>query len=94
MDVMAWSIYTDLQDHPKGMVVELVLGGTARDLIREVPLAHKMTGVVFDPGGGHGPRQYTGLDFIIYCLHMHFAHVVEEESSRQLMETLGIPPTP
>ena len=46
MDVMAWSIYTDLQDHQKGMAVELVLGGTARDLTREVPLAHKTKGVV------------------------------------------------
>ena len=30
MDVMAWSIYTDLQDHQKGMALELVLGGDSQ----------------------------------------------------------------
>ena len=56
-DVMAWSVYTDLRDDQKGMAVELVLGGTARDLIRELPLDSKTNGVVFDPGDGQGPRQ-------------------------------------
>ena len=68
------------------MVVELVLGGTARDLIRELPIDSKTNGVMFDPGDGQGPRQYSGINFIITVLTVHFAHLDEEESARQLME--------
>ena len=78
---MAWSVCTDLQDHQKGMAVELVLGGTARELIRELPICHKTVGVQFDPGDGKGPRHYTGLEFILFCLTQHLSHLVEEGTS-------------
>ena len=44
-DVLAWSFYTDLHDTQKGPATELVLGGTAKDFIRALPLDHKRTDV-------------------------------------------------
>ena len=60
-------------------------GGTARDLVRELPIDSETNGVVFDPGDGQGPRQYNGLNFIVTVLTLHFSHLDEEESARQLM---------
>ena len=34
---MSWSGYTDLTEERKGLAVELVLAGIARDLLREIP---------------------------------------------------------
>ena len=33
---MSWSVYTELTDDRKGLAVELVLAGTARDLVRKI----------------------------------------------------------
>ena len=74
---MAWSFYTDLREDQKGQAVELALGGTAKDFIREIPLDHKVNSCVCDPGDGAGPRQYTGVSFIVQVLNMHFAHLDE-----------------
>ena len=83
---MAWSMYTDLRDDQKGPAIELALGGTAKDFIREIPLDHKVNGCVFDPGDGAGPRQYTGASFIVTVLHMLFAHLDEEAESRSMLD--------
>ena len=48
MDVMAWSVMSDLQDHQKGLAVELVLGGTARDFVRQLPLQPRALGAMYD----------------------------------------------
>ena len=85
-DVMAWSCYTDVREDQKGPAVELALGGTAKDFIREIPLDHKVNGCVFDPGDGAGPRQYTGVSFIVTALNMQFAHLDEEEASRAMLD--------
>ena len=85
-DVMAWSFYTDLREDQKGPAVELALGGTATYFIREIPLDHKVNGCVFDPQDGGGPRQYTGVSFIVTVLNMHFAHLDEEEVARSMLE--------
>ena len=39
--VMSWSVHTGLTDYRKGPAVELVLAGTARGLVREIPLEQK-----------------------------------------------------
>ena len=85
-DVMSWSIYTDLRDEQKGPAVELVLAGTARDLVREILLDHKSRGAMGDLGDGQGPRHFAGLELIVRLLNAHFAHMDDEEASRQLME--------
>ena len=86
MDVVAWPVISDLQDHQKGLAVELVLGGTARDFVRQLPMQSRALGANYDMGDGRGPIQYNGLDFIVLVLTMHSAHLDEEESARQLME--------
>ena len=86
MDVMVWSGMSDLRDHQKGLAVELVLGGTARDFVRQLPMQSRALGANYDMGDGRGPIQYNGLDFIALVFTMHFAHLDEEESARQLME--------
>ena len=85
LDLMAWSVFTDIQEARKGPAVELVLSGTARDLIREIPIDVKTIGRVFDFGDGVGAIHRPGLDYIIYVLTLHFAHLDEEETPRQLM---------
>ena len=47
LDLVAWSVYTDLPEPRKGPAVELALSGTARDLIREIPIDAKTVGRVF-----------------------------------------------
>ena len=85
-DLLAWSVYIDLADERKGPVVELVLSGTARDLIREIPLDHKTRGIILDLGDGQGPRHRTGLEFIILVMSQHFSHLDDEESNRAMTE--------
>ena len=74
-DVMSWSVYTDLPDDRKGPAVELVLAGTARDLVQEIPLAQKTQGAMGDLGDGQGRRHITGLDLVVRCMNTHFAHL-------------------
>ena len=85
-DVLAWSFYTDLHDTQKGPATELVLGGTANDYIRALPLDHKINGCMFDPGDGGGARRHTGLEFIVAALARNFAHFDEEEAARSMLE--------
>ena len=61
-DVMSWSVYTDLTEERKGPAVELVLSGTARDLVREIPLDHKARGMMADLGDGLGHRRAPGIE--------------------------------
>ena len=51
---MSWSVYTDITEDRKGPAIELVLAGTARDLVRELPLDHKTQGTMGDMGDGQG----------------------------------------
>ena len=44
----------------------------------------------FDPQDGGGPRQYTGVSFIVTVLNMHFAHLDEEEASRSMLELCSL----
>ena len=83
---MSWSVYTDLTEERKGPAVELGLAGTARDLVREIPLEHKARGTMGDLGDGQGPRHIPGLELIIRLMNAHFAHLDDEEASRQLLE--------
>ena len=85
-DVMTWSVYTGLTEDRKAPAVELVLAGTARDLVREIPLDQNTRGVMGDLGEGQGHRHITGLGLIIRLMLAHFAHLHDEEASRQLME--------
>ena len=62
----------------KGPALELVLSGTARDLIRGIPLDVKTNGRLFDAGDGRGQIHWNGLDFIILMFNQHFAHLDEE----------------
>ena len=43
-------------------------------------------GVMGDLGDGQGPRHFTGLELIVRLLNAHFAHMDDEEASRQPME--------
>ena len=85
-DVLAWSQYTGLGDHQKGPALELVLDGRARELVREIPLEHKTRGAMYDAGDGQGVRHWPGLDFIMLAFSHNFAHLDEEEPSRQMIE--------
>ena len=83
---MSWSVYTDLTDERKGPATELVLSGTARDLVREIPLDQKTRGTIADMGDGLGQRHVSGMELIVRLMSMHFAHLDDEEASRQMME--------
>ena len=52
---MAWCFATDLHEQRKGPQIELALGGTARDLVREIPLQQKLQGAQVDICDGNGP---------------------------------------
>ena len=39
-----------------------------------------------DVGDGQGPRHVTGLEMIVRLMSVHFAHLDDEEASRQLLE--------
>ena len=72
---MAWTVYTDLPEQQQGPALELVLSGTARDLIRAIPLDVKTNGRLFDAGDGRGQIHWNGLDFIFLVLNQRFAHL-------------------
>ena len=77
---MAWRA---MQGGPLGLQGD---SWRSRNQHTAMPMGHKANGVMFDPGDGQGPRHYAGLNFMITVLTMHFAHLDEEESARQLME--------
>ena len=83
---MSWSVYTDLTEDRKGPAAELVLAGTARDFVREIPLDQQTRGVMGDLGDGQGHRHISGLELVVRLMNVHFAHLGDEEASRQFME--------
>ena len=80
-DVVVWSVYSDLAGERKGPAVELALSGTARDLVRELPLDHKSRGIMADMGDGQGVRHVGGLELIIRLLHHNFSYLDDEEAN-------------
>ena len=82
---MTWSWYTDLPEQRKGPATELMLGGVARDFVREIPFDHKVNGAIMDLDGT-GPRHWTGMSIILQALNMQFGHLDEEQATHYLME--------
>ena len=74
-----------MAEQRKGPLLELMLGGTARDFVREIPFDHKVNGAVMDLDGT-GPRHWSGLAIILQALNQNFGHLDEEEATHYLME--------
>ena len=85
-DAVAWCNATSIDEHRKGPQLELALGGTARTLIRELPLHAKMHGAELDLGDGNGPQMLSGSGYILQTLARRWMPLEDEVNLRALAE--------
>eukprot|EP00974_Lingulodinium_polyedra_P054595 5250929-Lingulodinium_polyedra.AAC.1 len=79
-----WSAATDLQPNQQAPAVVLRLGGAARQVAREIPVAQLQAGAMVDAGDGNGPQAVGGLHLLMMMLSRAFAPLAEEASLRAI----------
>ena len=86
-DVLARSQYTDPPpSERKGAPVEFVLGGIARDYVRETQLDQNAREGIHDLGDGSGFWHWNGLALIMMACVRRFGNLDEEEATGYLVE--------
>ena len=88
-DTITWCMSSNEDELRKGPLIEMALGGLARDFVREMPLQIKVHGAVQDLGDGQGPQQLTGAAFILNGLASRFMPLQEETNLRALADLYG-----
>ena len=93
-DVIHWSMACELTVQQQASAVVQQLGGPARDLAREMDPMMLRDGGVIDTGDGQGPRQVTGLPFLIHHLKKRYAPLEEEVNMRAISQLMNFQKKP
>ena len=83
---MLWSTATDIDEGRKAAAVVLRLGGTARQLAREVDLHTLTNGANIDTGDGNGPQPFSGLAVLLRGLSRKYAPLGAEVTIKAVTE--------
>jgi hypothetical protein len=76
-DTRLWSVGTDVDANKQGPVVALRIGGSAKELIRELDVNVLANGGVF-PDAQNNPVQLTGLECLIRAMQRRYGPLEQE----------------
>ena len=83
-DIEFWASGTDLGYQQIATQVASRLGGIAREMAREIDINVLRDGCLHDFQDGNGPRQVSGLEYLLEGLKSRFAPLGDETSMRAL----------
>ena len=89
LDVVMWSLATDLEEARRAPAVVLRLSGTARAMARELDATRLANGTIIDLQDGRGPQPVTGLAYLLQGLARRFAPLTEESNIRAVADLFG-----
>ena len=76
-DIRLWAIGTDVEAAKQGPVAAMRIGGSAKELIRELDVNILSNGMAFPDGQGN-LIPHTGLECLIRALNQRFGPVQQE----------------
>ena len=86
-DIRLWAMGTDTDVLKQGPVVAMRIGGTARELVRELDVQVLSQGMLLPDDNGN-PVQTSGLECLIRALHRRYAPLAQELEIHCLSEIL------
>ena len=86
-DVRLWAVGTDVEVAKQGPVCAMRIGGSAKELIRELDVNVLSAGGIFNDNQGQ-PAQYTGLECLIRALERRYAPLEQELEIHVIAEML------
>ena len=86
-DIRLWSMGTDVDVFRQGPVAAMRVGGTARELIRELDVQVLAQGMMLADDQGN-PVQTSGLECLVRALHRRYAPLAQELEIHCLAEIL------
>eukprot|EP00971_Amphidinium_carterae_P024626 485616-Amphidinium_carterae.1 len=89
LDVILWSISTDVAEARQGPLLVMSLGGTARAMAREIAPNILMGGGDIDLDDGSGIQRVTGLVYVLVGLSKRFGPLSEETNVSALADLYG-----
>ena len=86
-DVRLWAVGTDVEDVKQGPVCAMRIGGSAKEMIRELDLNILANGMLVAGDNGQ-MQQITGLEALIRALSRHYAPLEQELEIHVISELL------
>ena len=86
-DVRLWSVGTDVDEDKQGPVCAMRIGGTGKDLIRELDVNVLSNGML-QPDAQGNPVQVTGLEMLIRALERRYGPLAQELEVHSIAELL------
>ena len=88
-DIRLWALGTDVEILKQGPVAALRIGGSAKELVRELDGNILVNGAVLPDDQGN-PVQHTGLECLIRALSRRFAPLAQELEVHVISELLQL----
>ena len=92
-DIRLWSVATDTDANRQGPVAAQRIGGTAKELIRELDMNVLVHGMAFADANGN-PVPHTGLECLIRALSRRYAPLAQEVEVHCIAEILQFKRSP